>query len=82
MPKISKAEANKLGLRSGHIHTIIALKTMKLEDVKKWLKEHGYKIRHRSVANTWRFNQAPEVTGARFGSKALPNELVLVFQYY
>lgn len=82
MPIISKAEAKKLGIKSGQLHTIIAPKTLNLEDVKKWLKEHGYRIRHRSTLNTWRFNQIPEIIDARFGNKTLPNGIIFTFQYF
>lgn len=82
MPQITKAEAKRLGIKSGQLHTIIAPKTLKLEDVKLWLKEHGYKIRYRSTANTYRFNQVPEIIGARFGSKTLSNGIIFTFQYF
>jgi hypothetical protein len=82
MPQISLQEAIKKNLKSGHIHTILIPKEFGLDEAKKWLKSHGYKIRHRSTTNVFRFNQVPEIIGARFGSKRLPNGVILVFQYY
>jgi hypothetical protein len=82
MPKITKSEAKKLGIKSGQLHTIIAPKTLDLDDIKQWLKDHGYKIRHRSTTNFYRFNQLPEVIGAQFYTKTLPNKIMFTFQYF
>jgi hypothetical protein len=82
MPKISKREARRIGLSSGTIHSIIAPKMYDLMEIKDWLKKHGFKSRHRTMRNTYRFNQTPEVIGAIFYSKRLPNDLVLTFQRF
>ncbi len=82
MPRISIEEAKKRGLKSGELHTILAPKTMDLDLTKKWLKDHGYKIRHRSTTNFYRFNQLPEILGSKYGTKVLPNGIEFVFQYF
>ena len=82
MPEISITEAKKRGVKSGDLHTIIIPKTFGLDNAKQWLKSHGYKIRHRTTANTFRMNQVPEIIGAEFRSKVLPNGIIFVFQYF
>ena len=82
MPEITITEAKKRGIKSGELHTIISPKTLNLFEVINWLKNHNYKTRYRITKNTYRFNQIPEIIGARFGSKILPNGLIFVFQYF
>ena len=82
MPEISLSEAKKRGIKSGELHTIIIPKEFGLDNAKQWIKSHKYKARHRTTVNTYRFNQIPEIIGARFSSKKLPNGIILVFQYF
>ena len=82
MPKISISEAKRQGMKSGELHTILAPKEFDLQSVKDWLKQHGLHIRHRSTKTQYRFNQRPEVIGANFYSKRLPNGLLYVFQSF
>ncbi len=82
MPEITIQEARQRGIKSGHVHTILIPKTKNLQKAKEWLKSHGYHTRHRTTTNYYRMNQVPEITGARFATKTLPNGYMLVFQYF
>ena len=84
MPRISIDDAIKRGIKSGELHTILIPRTIPLEDAKLWLKQHGYKIRHRSTKNFYRMNQLPEILGSKYATKILPNTggIEFVFQYF
>jgi hypothetical protein len=82
MPIITLDEARRAGIRSGSVHTIIAPKEFGLRRAQNWLKEHGFKASVRASLNTYRFSQGPEVEGARFYSKKMPNGLVFLFQSF
>lgn len=82
MPRINIAEAIKRGMHSGELHTVLAPRTFDLQSVKDWLKAHNLHIRHRTTKTQYRFNQRPEVIGAEFYSKRLPNGLLYVFQSF
>lgn len=82
MPIISKRQAIYQGIPRKHLHTVLVPREWGLQIAKEWIKAHDYKARHRTTTNFYRFNQVPEIIGAHFYTKILPNDVELVFQTY
>ena len=83
MPLITKAKAQEMGISRKSLQTIEIPKAFTLKDSREWLKKHGYLWQyHRLTKNFRRFAQTYDIEGAKFYSKKLPNEVVMVWQEY
>lgn len=84
MPILTKAKAKSMGIPTQSLQTIeIPKKTFSLTDGRKWLKQNGYLYQYyRVTPNMRRFMQTPDIKGASYFSKKLPNGIVLVYQTY
>jgi hypothetical protein len=84
MPLITKTEAKKKGIPSKTLQTIELPKSkFNLTTAKAWLKKHNYaNSYYRTTDNYYRMMQTPDIKGANYYSKKLPNGVILVFQEY
>lgn len=86
MPIIGRdlAIAKGLPLKKWFLHSVIfEKKKWSKEQSKQWLKENKhYYIRYSDTANYHRWNQSPEILGASFKTKKLPNGISLVYEWF
>jgi hypothetical protein len=84
MPIMTQATARSMGVPSKTLQTILLSRhAFTLRSAKKWLKDHSYaNSYYRTTANEYRFMQTPPIAGARFWSKKISPEILLVFQEY
>lgn len=86
MPIIGRDLAIAIGLplNKWFLHSIAFDKDKwSKEQAKSWLKENDhYRSRFRQTANQFRYNQQPEILGAKFKTKRLNNGINLIYEYY
>lgn len=84
MPTITQIEARRMGIPHKTIQTILFNKNQfNVQTAKKWLKEHNYvNSYYRTTTNEIRFMQTFPIKKAKYYSKKLPDDVILVFQEY
>lgn len=83
MPLITKEEAANKGIPRNSLQTIEIPREFTLKQSREFLKNNGYLYQnYRTTKNFRRFIQNPDIKDAKFYSKKLTNDIILVFQEY
>ncbi len=84
MPKLTIAQAKKLGMPKKTLQTIeIPKDDFTLKQARFWLSENDYDhTNYRLTKNFRRFMQVDPILGAKYYSEKLDDGIVLVYQNY
>lgn len=83
MPLITKAQAHRMGIPKKTLQTVEIPREWGLATARKWMKKNNFaNAYYRRTVNFYKFLQTPDIKGASYYSKVLPNGAILVTQEY